>query len=104
MRTSGKVLKDFDNLRKALFDEKISHIAFMRDGKVEILYTQKYVDKLEQEIERLNNIVAELEKYHKIQMGVASDVRDNQYCLGRYDSSYDSFQKIQELKGDGSND
>ena len=46
-----------------------------------------------------NEFIDELEKYHKIQMGIASDVRDNQYCLGRYDSSYDSFQKIQELKG-----
>ena len=57
------------------------------------------LEEKEIEIERLNNIINELEKYHKIQMGIASDVRDNLYCLGRYDSSYDSFQRIQELKG-----
>ena len=60
MRTSGKVLKDFENLRKALFDEEISHMAFMRDGKVEILYTQKYVDKLEKQLQQKENIIKEV--------------------------------------------
>ena len=49
-------------------------------------------------------VINELEKYHKIQMGIVSDEIDNQYCLGRYDSNYDSFQKLQELKGDSSNE
>lgn len=53
MRTSGKVIKEFESFRKALFEEEISHFAFMRDGKCEILYTQKYVDKLENEIDKL---------------------------------------------------
>lgn len=63
MRTSGKVLKDFENLRKALFDEEISHLAFMRDGKVEILYTQKYVDKLEDQLQQKENIIKEVREY-----------------------------------------
>lgn len=63
MRTSGKVLKDFENLRKSLFDEEISHIAFMRDSKVEILYTQKYVDKLENQLQQKENIIREIREY-----------------------------------------
>lgn len=63
MRTSGKVLKDFENLRKALFDEEISHMAFMRDGKVEILYTQKYVDKLEDQLQQKESIIKEVREY-----------------------------------------
>ncbi len=63
MRTSGKVLKEFESFRKALFDAEISHMAFMRDGKCKILYTQKYVDKLENEIERLQNIIKEVREY-----------------------------------------
>lgn len=63
MRTSGKILKDFENLRKALFDEEISHMAFMRDGKVEILYTQKYVDKLEEQLQQKEDIIQEVREY-----------------------------------------
>jgi len=63
VRTSGKVLKEFESFRKALFDAEISHMAFMRDGKCKILYTQKYVDKLENEIERLQNIIKEVREY-----------------------------------------
>lgn len=65
MRTSGKVLKDFENLRKALFDEEISHMAFMRDGKVEILYTQKYIDKLEDQLQQKENIIKEVREYNE---------------------------------------
>ena len=63
MRTSGEVLKDFEKLRKSLFDEEISHLAFIKDGKVQILYTQKYVDKLEDQLQQKENIINELEKW-----------------------------------------
>lgn len=63
MRTSGKVLKDFENLRKSMFDAKISHMAFVRDGKIEILYTQEYVDKLEEQLQQKENIIKEVREY-----------------------------------------
>lgn len=63
MRSSGKVLKEFENLRKALFDNEISHVVFMRDGKCEILYTKKYVDKLETKLQQKENIIKEVREY-----------------------------------------
>ena len=98
MRTSGKVLKDFENLRKSLFDEEISHMAFVRDGKVEILYTQKYVDKLEQETERLNNIINELEK--TLEEEREKDRPRDDYNYGVGNTLDYIWYKLQELKGE----
>ena len=86
MRTSGKVLKDFENLRKALFDEEISHIAFIRDGKVEILYTQKYVDKLENQLQQKENVIKDVREYMK--------TLSDEYAKDDYDIKCDVFNKL----------
>ena len=105
MRTSGKVLKDFESLRKALFNEEISHLAFMRDGKPEILYTQKYVDKLEQETERLNNELKNLEKLNNANYESFIEANNIINELEKWAEGYifaDIFKdKIKELKGEG---
>lgn len=45
-------------------EEGLSNVAYFRtDGGSSKLYTQEYVDKQNEEIERLNNIIDELEKY-----------------------------------------
>lgn len=51
-RSSGKTIKAYEDINKYLFEHKVEHLAFIREGKVEILYTQKYVDKLQQRIDK----------------------------------------------------
>ena len=82
MRTSGEVLKDFEKLRKSLFDEEISHLAFIRDGKVQILYTQKYVDKLEQKLQQKENIIKEAREYIMTELITEWDIKNDGYVSG----------------------
>ena len=90
----------------------VSHIAYFRtDGGSSKLYTQEYVDDLQKEIERLNNIINELEKWLKNEIKRIEDLQNpakskikpygeeyNNYTLiiGAYDNALD---KLQELKG-----
>lgn len=98
MRTSGKVLKEFESFRKALFDAEISHMAFMRDGKCKILYTQKYVDKLENEIERLQNIIKEVREYIKQSGQYLEDIK--RFKVDVLEPNYLDILKILDKVGD----
>lgn len=70
------------------------------------------IDNQKEEIDRLNKlldetrlselhkeyVITELEKYCEQQMNISRDLRENQYCLGRYDSNQDTLDKLKELK------
>lgn len=51
------ILKYVDNL------EEVSSIVYFNPDGSNMLYTQKYVEEKDKEIQRLNNIIDELEKY-----------------------------------------
>lgn len=58
-RRSGKTIQCFEDIRKYLFEHKVEHLAFIRDGKLEIVYTQKYIDNLHKAIkEHLEYIIS----------------------------------------------
>lgn len=61
MKRTGKTIECFNDIRKYLFEHKVPALTFIRDGKTEILYTQMYIDEKDKEIERLNNIINEIE-------------------------------------------
>ena len=70
------------------------------------LYTQKYVDKQNNEIERLNNIINELEKDMIFDMndyGKNLDIQTGniylEYYRGYCQNGKDYYDKLQELKG-----
>lgn len=52
-----------EDLEKEIAKGNVSPIAFYNPDGSNMLYTQKYVEEKEKEIERLNNIIEELEKY-----------------------------------------
>ena len=57
MKRAAKTIECFNDIRKYLFEHKVPCLQFIRDGKVEVLYTQMYIDEKDKEIERLNNII-----------------------------------------------
>ena len=52
-----------ENLEKEIAKGNVSTIAFYNLDGNNMLYTQKYVEQKEEEIQRLNNIIEELEKW-----------------------------------------
>lgn len=73
-----------------------------------LLLSKKYlIEEQNKEIERLNNIINELEKYfeERVSKSVLKGCSYEQtYITGKWDAYNNSLNKIQELKGDSSNE
>ena len=61
------------------------------------------LDVLEEENERLNNIINELEQWFE-DMNIESLATFDDYDIGQYNAYKKVINKLQELKGDGSNE
>jgi hypothetical protein len=75
----------------------VSHIAYFRtDGGSPKLYTQEYVDDLQNQLQQKENIINEFDKW----LDLALEVFDNIDVK----TLMQVKRKLQELKGDSSND
>lgn len=71
------------------------------NARAELLLEIKEKDK---EIERLNNIINELEKYFDKELENLGYREEKLYTQGIHDTIIDHKYKLQELKGDSSNE
>lgn len=69
------------------------------------LEKDKEIERLSKEVDMWNrkyneqiDIINELEKGFRLEIKRTEDIRENQYCLGRYDSALDNLDKLKELK------
>jgi hypothetical protein len=88
--------EDRNNFKTYIVKEKDFTDLIIKDKEDNYYYSAMYVNELQQEIERLNNIINELEKYSK-------DMYYEQKKLNHYarlNAYKDVWYKIKELKGE----
>ena len=89
-----------------VYDEKNHERKYIRyEAGIPIILSKDIViDECNKEIERLNNIINELEKYYEEELKNLNYSEDKIYAQGIHDTIIDHKYKLQELKGDGSNE
>jgi len=80
-------------MKEEIAKGNVSPIAFYNPDGSNMLYTQKYVEEKDKEIERLNNIINELEKWYKKQY------EDINKCLD-YAREHHNLQEVEKYTRD----
>lgn len=89
--------REFNSNRETLIKKQDKEIDRLTAESTE--WESKYY-QLQNEIERLNNIIDELEKYINEVNNIITtdDIKENMYICGRYDENLDILKKLNKLK------
>ena len=80
-----------NELKEKIAKGEVSSIAYFNPDGSNMLYTQKYVEEKDKEIQRLNNIIEELEKWLK-------NEHENGYEVYYIMAIQDILDKLKKLK------